>query len=173
MRLVSTFPYALALWTLAGPACTGNATPLQRSCPTVQESVTYEADGSCGPGGIIVVSTDPGLCDVRAAGGLSAGIPDIGSFNGNAASSGYHIAGGAWTLYKGSSDPGNPAYASCDAVAATQPSDLLLLNCNFNDCTPTDQDSWSCTLNPCVMHLKAPADAGVAADSGGADAGGG
>ncbi len=163
-------PAAGALLLAIFGACSNNATPQERQCPTKAQSQTYRVDGSCGSGGMMTVSTDPGLCDIKAPGALALGLPDTGYFDGTASMTSYDLAQGNWTLHRGSSDPGaDPSYITCDAVPAGAGN--ITLNCTTNDCIPTDECGYSCMQGTCVMHLTlaSETDAG-AADSGAADA---
>ena len=96
---------AVACGTIVVPACTGNATPVPRTCPTVAQTAHFTVSGPCGGTGNITITTDPGLCDLNVEGAAAVGLPTTGSFTGTASLTGYKIASGNFTLHRGSSDP--------------------------------------------------------------------
>lgn len=146
-------------------ACSNGATPQERQCPTKAQSLTFRVDGSCGSGGMMTVSTDPGLCDLKAPGALALGLPDTGYFGGTASMTKYDLTQGNWTLHRGSSDPGaDPSYITCDAVPAGNGD--ITLNCTTNDCIPTDECGYSCMQGMCVMHLMSASEADAGLDAG-------
>ena len=150
----SCFLRGAAALSLALAAC-GDSTPPLQTCPTSAQSVTFAASGSCGPGGDVVISTNPGYCNIKVSGvdgGGGVGIPISGYFTGSAGSTNYQLAGGNWSLHSGSSDPtANPSSVTCDATAAG--TGVIELDCAINDCIPTDEYGFSCQQSTCVMHL--------------------
>lgn len=149
--------------------CVGNATPLIRTCPTIAQSTTFEAAGSCGNPGQITVSVKAGLCEVDLSNGPAVGLPPQGNFDGVAEETKYLIGNGNWSLDGQSSDPSaDPSTKNCDVSVADVPG-ALTVSCNLNLCVPSgDDNGFQCTQSSCVMHLTP-----VPPGSGGPDAGGG
>ena len=180
---VSAFMGCLAAVALAAivssTGCVTEAKPVDLRCPTTAQSQTYSTAGSCGPGGLVTVTTDPGYCTVDVENGLVVGLPPSGNFSGTASETKYLISGGNWSLLGESSDPSaDPSSTTCTATASSEGGGLLTVNCSVNSCTPSTCDSFTCSQSSCVMHFTpstASLDAGKpdtsTVDSGEADSG--
>jgi hypothetical protein len=135
-------------------ACESQAT---LTCPTMMQSVTFSAAGSCsGPmGGMVTISTQPGLCTIVVAGGESVGLPISGQFSGSAAQTNYDISKGNWYL---SVTQGNASEGMVDILCNAPASSVdssgeITFKCSNMTCQPSDCTGGSCSYTDCTEHL--------------------
>jgi hypothetical protein len=145
---------ALLVPVLVTAAC--GSSPANLTCPTVAQSITFRAAGSCSGGlgiGTVTISTQPGLCSLLVKGGPTAGLPEQGQFFGTAAETGYDLRKGNWYLFvsEGDTEDGSIEIICEESLEST--TGEISLACSGTICPPDDCTGGSCNDIDCNEHL--------------------